>query len=44
MVACFSGDGTTGGFCRMSRTRWISSSSKIRLGAMTDTADVAPAR
>lgn len=40
----FNGDGTTGGFCRMSRTCWISSSSKIRLGAMTDTAAVAPAR
>ncbi len=36
-------EGTTGGFCRMSRIRWISSSSKIRLGAITDTAEVAPA-
>jgi hypothetical protein len=35
-----SGEGTSGGFCVISRVCWISSSSKSRFGTITDTASV----
>jgi hypothetical protein len=38
------GGGTTGGFCTISRVRWSSSSSKMRLGAMIEAAVPASTR
>ena len=35
-VDYFSGDGTIGGFCATSLIFWISSSSKIRFGTITE--------